>query len=75
MSKVKSGDTYFLESLAEHFGHKVVIAKYTDYSTGLVADYRLHCENEDCESPVGICVEIITEPNDENDVAFFSKDV
>lgn len=61
---VKPGDQYFLETLAEHFGHKVEIARYTDWSSGEVADYRLHCAEPDCESPVGIAVEVVSLPDE-----------
>jgi hypothetical protein len=60
MMAVKVGDQYFIENLAEHFGHKVEIAQYTDMYSGEVSDYRLHCAEPDCESPVGIAVEVVS---------------
>jgi hypothetical protein len=64
---VKAGDQYFIENLADHFGHKVEIAEYTDMYTNKVTDYRLHCAEEDCESPVGIAVEVVSiEDGEEN---------
>ena len=63
-TKVKAGDQYFLENLADHFGHKVEIAQYTDMYTGKVADYRLHCAEAECESPVGIAVEVVDPDHD-----------
>jgi hypothetical protein len=68
---LKVGDQYFLENLAEHFGHKVEIARYTDSSTGEVSDYRLHCAEPDCESPVGIAVEVVSIPG-EIDTAYIA---
>jgi hypothetical protein len=64
MTEVKVGDQYFLETLAEHFGHRVEIARYTDWSTEEVSDYRLHCAEPDCESPVGIAVEVVSLPEE-----------
>lgn len=64
MTEVKVGDQYFIETLAEHFGHRVEIARYTDWSTEEVSDYRLHCAEPECESPVGIAVEVVSLPEE-----------
>jgi hypothetical protein len=61
---VEVGEQYFTETLAQHFGHKVEIAQYTDMYTGKVVDYRLHCTEEDCEDPVGIAVEVVSIPDE-----------
>ena len=57
---VKAGDQYFTETLAQHFGHKVEIARYTEMYTDRVTDYRLHCLEPGCEDPVGIAVEVVS---------------
>lgn len=57
---VQVGDQYFNDALSEHYGHQVVIARYTDADTGKVTDYQLDCE--DCEDPVGIAVQIVSIP-------------
>ena len=67
------GEQYFLENLADHFGHKVEIAQYTEWYTNKVVDYRLHCAEPDCESPVGIAVEVVSLPDEVAYVA--SKEV
>lgn len=56
-----------MENLADHFGHKVEIAQYTDMFTGQVVDYRLHCAEDECESPVGIAVEVVNPDRGEID--------
>ena len=61
---VQAGDRYFTESLAQHFGHKVEIARYTEMYTDKVVDYRLHCTEPDCEDPVGIAVEVVNTPDE-----------
>jgi hypothetical protein len=61
---VQVGDRYFTESLAQHFGHKVEIARYTEMYTDRVTDYRLHCTEPGCEDPVGIAVEVVSIPDE-----------
>lgn len=56
---VKAGDQYFTETLAQHFGHRVEIARYTEMYSDRVIDYRLHCLEPECEDPVGIAVEVV----------------
>lgn len=57
---VKEREQYFTETLAQHFGHKVEIARYTEMYTDKVTDYRLHCTEPECEDPVGIAVEVVS---------------
>jgi hypothetical protein len=61
---VQAGDQYFTETLAQHFGHKVEIARYTEMYTDKVTDYRLHCTEPGCEDPVGIAVEVVSAPDE-----------
>lgn len=61
---VQAGDQYFTETLAQHFGHKVEIARYTEMYTDRVTDYRLHCTEPECEDPVGIAVEVVSIDDD-----------
>lgn len=57
---VKPGDLYFNlgETLADHFGHNVVIARYSDMFTNEIRDYRLMCDT--CDDPVGIATEVVS---------------
>jgi hypothetical protein len=60
-TEMKPGEQYFNDSLSNHFGHEVEIYQYSDAYTGKVADYRLHCNEPECEDPVGIAAEFISE--------------
>jgi hypothetical protein len=60
-TEMKPGEQWFNDSLSNHFGHDVEIYQYSDGYTGKVADYQLHCKNPECESPVGIAVEFISD--------------
>lgn len=72
--ELKVGDTYFLETLEEHFGHKVVIARFVDAYTLKVVDYRLMCEEPECESPVGICAEVVNLDDRVHDVSMVYRE-
>ena len=61
---VKAGEQYFTETLAQHFGHKVEIARYTEMHTDKITDYRLHCTEPECKDPVGIAVEVVSTPDE-----------
>jgi hypothetical protein len=59
--KLAKGDQWFNEQLSAHYGHKVEIVRYTDSLTGVVLDYQLKCMESDCDDPVGIAIEYISD--------------
>jgi hypothetical protein len=60
MSKVNKGDQWFTEQMSAHYGHKVEIVRYTN-ALGVVLDYQLKCMESDCDDPVGIAIEHISD--------------
>lgn len=63
MKKLQKGEQWFNEQLGAHFGHKVAIVCYRDSYTDEIRDYQLKCFEEDCEDPVGIAIEFVSEPD------------